>query len=479
MTPSPLLRRAPLALALGLVLLAGACQRQAAPTPAAATPAKPAATAPVAAGSTAEGSHLTAVDDFDAGMAKAKAEGKAVLVDAWAPWCHTCLSMQNYVINDPSLASLASRVVLVELDTDKPENAKFLETYKVSVWPTFFVIDPASGQATGLWPGSASVREFRGFVEDGLAGIEVAHAGGDDGKSPAHHMVAAKAAQAAGQYAVAAKHYEEAVGVADAAWPRRSEALMGWLFSLDQAGDAATCVRVGRAHLAEVQGAAVPADYSATLLSCAGDEKAGPDAKAATADALARLRAFTASPPADASADDRADAWNILGATLADAGDKDGARHAQEMRLAILEKAAAGIEDPLLAQTYDYALAQAYVALDRGDDAVKMLEAREKELPTSYEPPARLGSALAKMGRLPQAVAAYDRAIAKSYGPRQLLYFKQKADAQKLMGDIPGQVATLRAQVAAYEALGKGHADPEGLAAAKQRLAEAEQKRGT
>jgi tetratricopeptide (TPR) repeat protein len=477
MTHHRLLTRAPLALALGVVLLAGACQRQAAPAPAGTAAAPAAAPATPAATADAAGAKLIAVEDFDAGMAKAKAEGKAVLVDAWAPWCHTCLSMQNYVLNDPSLASLGSRVVLVELDTDKPENAHFLETYKVSVWPTFFVIDPATGKATGLWPGSASVREFRGFVEDGLAGIEMAHAGNDDGKSPAHHMVAAKAAQAAGDYAAAARHYEEAVGVADAAWPRRSEALMGWLFSLDQAGDAAGCVRVGRAHLAEVQGAAVPADYSATLLSCAGSDKAGPDAAAAKADALARLRAFTASPPPDASADDRADAWNILGATLAESGDKAGARHAQEMRLAILEKAAAGIEDPLLAQTYDYALAQAYVALDRGDDAVKMLKAREKELPTSYEPPARLGSALAKMNRLPEAVQAYDRAIAKSYGPRQLLYFRQKADAQALMGDIPGQVATLRAQVAAYEALGKGHADPEGLAAAKKRLSEAEQKR--
>jgi tetratricopeptide (TPR) repeat protein len=466
------LRLATLSSALLAALLATACQRAAAPAPSAA----PAASMAPAAAATVPAAHLAAVEDFAAGMAKAKAEGKAVLVDAWAPWCHTCLSMQNYVLNDPSLASLGSRVVLVELDTDKPENAHFLETYKVSVWPTFFVIDPASGKATGLWPGSASVREFRGFVEDGLAGIEMAH-GGDDGKSPAHHMVAAKAAQAAGDYAAAARHYEEAVGVADAAWPRRSEALMGWLFSLDQAGDAAACVRVGRAHLAEVQGAAVPADYSATLLSCAGSDKAGPDAAAAKADALARLRAFTASPPADASADDRADAWNILGATLAEAGDKAGARHAQEMRLAILEKAAAGIDDPLLAQTYDYALAQVYVALDRGDDAVRMLEAREKELPTSYEPPARLGSALAKMNRLPQAVAAYDRAITKSYGPRQLLYFRQKADAQALMGDIPGEVATLRAQVAAYEALGKGHADPEGLAAAKTRLSEAEQKR--
>ena len=44
--------------------------------------------------------------------------------------------MQNYVLNDPSLAPLAKRVVLVELDTDKPENAAFLEKYTVNVWPT-------------------------------------------------------------------------------------------------------------------------------------------------------------------------------------------------------------------------------------------------------------------------------------------------------------------------------------------------------
>ena len=37
--------------------------------------------------------------------------------------------MQNYVLNDPALASLGERVVLVELDTDKPENAAFLERY--------------------------------------------------------------------------------------------------------------------------------------------------------------------------------------------------------------------------------------------------------------------------------------------------------------------------------------------------------------
>jgi len=418
------------------------------------------------------------VTDVAQGMAQAKAEGKAVLVDAWAPWCHTCLSMQNYVLNDPSLASLATRVVLVELDTDKDENAGFLQSYKVSVWPTFFVIDPATSKAAGMWPGSASAKEFRGFVEDGLAGIEAEHAAGGDPASTPRLMMAAKSAQASGDYPAAAWAYEKAVAGADAGWPRRSEALMGWVFSLEHAKKPDDCVRIGRAHLAEVQGAAVPADYAATLLSCTGDAKPGPDTTAARADAVARIRAITENPPPEATADDRADALNILSGALADAGDAAGARKAQEGRLAVLQAAAKGIQDPLLAQTFDYARAQAFVALDRGDEAVAMLEAREKQLPDSYEPPARLASALNKMNRLPEALAAYDRAIAKSYGPRQLLYIRQKAEAQGRMGDAAGQVATLKAEVAGYEALTGGHVNAEGLADAKKRLAEAEHKRG-
>jgi thiol-disulfide isomerase/thioredoxin len=456
------------ALSIALSLALAACQQAEAPKPAAA--AAPAAKPAAAAAAAPAFAHL---ENFDEGMAKAKAEGKAVLVDAWAPWCHTCLSMQNYVLNDASLAPLAERVVLVELDTDKPENASFLEKYKVSVWPTFFVIDPASGEATGLWPGSASVNEFRGFVQDGLAGIEAKDA---DPDSPVHLVVAAKSKQASGDFAAAAKDYARAIEKAPADWPRRNEALAGWLFSLQQADQAAECVKVGRAHLSEVQGAAVPADYAGTLLDCAGEAKEG-EAKAAHAEAVARLREFTANPPADASADDRADAWNILSGALSDDGDEAGAKQAQEQRLAVLEKAAAGIEDPLLAQTFDYQRAQAYVMLKRGDEAVKMLEAREKELPNSYEPPARLASALSKMDKLPEALVAVDRAIAKSYGPRQLLYVKQKADIQGRMGDHKAQVETLKQEVAGYEALAKGHARPEALEDARKRLAEA-QKQG-
>ena len=59
---------------------------------------------------------------------------------------------------------------------------------------------------------------------------------------------------------------------------------------------------------------------------------------------------------------------------------------------------------PEMAQTFDYARANAYVALGRADEAVAMLTRRERELPDSYEPPARLARVLFKSGRLPEAL---------------------------------------------------------------------------
>ena len=48
-------------------------------------------------------------DDWIAALVKAREENKPLVVDVWAPWCHTCLSMKHYVLSDPSMASFADR----------------------------------------------------------------------------------------------------------------------------------------------------------------------------------------------------------------------------------------------------------------------------------------------------------------------------------------------------------------------------------
>ncbi|MEZ4312222.1 MAG: thioredoxin family protein [Polyangiaceae bacterium] len=418
-------------------------------------------------------------DDVEAAAARAKAEGKALFVDVWAPWCHTCLSMKSYVLNEPALRPLASRVVFAAIDSDRPSSARFLESHKVNVWPTFFVIDPTNDVVAGAWPGSASLSEMRAFIEDGVATIDAMRAGTLAEGSPLRLVAEARAAQAGGDPAKAAALFERAAGGLAADHPRRSEVRMGWIFALYAAKEPARCAEVGRAHVAEVKGAAVPADFSSFLIACAEklpDAEKGP----AMAAAIERLRQVTGSPSPEAAADDRADAWGILAEALEATGDEKGARAALETKLSILEKAAAAAPSPEVAATYDYARAGTYVALGQGEKAIAMLEERERQMPGSYEPPARLSGVLFKMGRSAEAKAAIDRAIGKAYGPRKLGYLRLRASIAEKLGDTAGVVATLREEVQGWEALPAGQKNAAGLADAQKRLeaAEASEKAG-
>jgi thioredoxin-like negative regulator of GroEL len=411
-------------------------------------------------------------NDVPGALAKARAEKKALFIDAWAPWCHTCLSMQNYVLNDPALRPLASRVVFTAIDTDREDSASFLERYHVKAWPTFFLVDPADERVVAYWPGSASVQEMRGFIEEGLQ--QIAGTAAD----PASRALAeARAAHAAGKVEQAAELYGKAIAAAQPSWPNRSAAIVGLLNTLGGAHSWEPCVKAGMEHLPTVTGASMPADAAALLLRCAGNLPAGNEQRAkAESAAIKRLAEVTAQPPEGVTVDDRADAFDILSDALATAGDDKGAKKAQETRLALMEEAARNASSPEKAHTFDYGRANAYLALGRADEAIRMLEQREKEIPASYEPPARLASVLFKVGKLPEALAAADRALERSYGPRRLRYLKLRSEILQKMGDRQGELLTLRQEFRGYEMLAPGQANPELLADARRRLQEAERR---
>lgn len=449
-------------------LLASGCAEV--PPPAAPTTAPSASTAVAAPRPATSDSFSFIEDDLPGATAKARAEGKVLFLDTWAPWCHTCLSMQAYVLHDPSLRPLADRVVFAAIDTDKPSSAAFLERHAIKAWPTFFVLDPASDRVLGYWSGSGSVGEIRGLIEESLA-LRDDSAPKDEASRA---FAEARAAHAAGELDRAIRTYETAVSTSAASWPRRSAAILGWIQALHGAKVWEKCARAGISHLREITGAALPADASSYVLDCADHLPEGPDRVAARNAAVTRLRAITARPPEGTTVDDRADALGILAEALEATGDAAGAKKAQEDRLALLEAAARAAKTPEEAHTFDYLRANTYVALGRADEAIRMLEQRERELPTSYEPPARLASVLSKTGKLPEAQAAVERAIARAYGPRKLRYLKLRADIQKKRGDLAGELATLRDEVKGYEALPPGQASPESLADARARLADAE-----
>jgi tetratricopeptide (TPR) repeat protein len=448
-----------------------------APEPAPAHSAPPAAApAPTAAAPPASSTPAAKLDflhdDVPGAMARARREGKALFIDAWAPWCHTCLSMKHYVFVDPSLAPLAERMLFVAVDTDREQNAEFVEKYPIDAWPTFFILDPEKGDVLGFWPGAASVREIRDLS---LAALEVFDADRSRDKSPDPNLVAlvrARAAQAERRYDQAASGYATLVARAPRSFPQRSEAIAGWVSSLSRAGRAAECAEVGLRHLDQVTGAALPADFSRTVFGCASALENAAKRRQGREAVLARLRALVASPPVESSLDDRADALDILAWALEESGDAEGTRQVHEQRLQMLEQAAKSAPTPQAASTYDYQRATAYLALGRAEEAVKMLEQRETELPDSYEPPARLASVLAEMRRYPEALAAIDRALAHAYGPRRLRYLALKARIQRALGDRTGQTTTLEQEVAGWKALGK-RAAANQLKDAERRLAAA------
>ncbi|WP_437573284.1 thioredoxin family protein [Sorangium sp. So ce887] len=473
---SPASLSALLALASLAACAADSSPRASAPPAAAASPPAAAASSPAARPEPAAAARppLEFIrDDLPGAREKARAEGKALFVDAWAPWCHTCLSMKHYVLTDPSLRPFAERVVFADIDTDRPENAPFLERHEVTVWPTFFVLEPADGEVVGLWRGAASVQELRELLREALHAMDSRAASALPADDPNRLLVEAKRAHSAGDHAAAASAYQRAVARGGEAWPRRSEALLGLLSALRRK-DAAACADLGRAHVGEVKGAALPADFASVLLSCAAALPDGKAQRAAREAAVARLRSIVESPPADSSADDRADAWGLLAEGLQALGDAAGARAANESKLAVLERAAKEAKAPEAAAAYDYGRAMAYLALSRGDEAVAMLKEREAQMPASYEPPARLAQVLHAMGREAEALAAVERAIGRAYGPRRLRYLKLRAEIQQRLGQGAEQVATLREEVAGYEALPKGLASQAALDDARRRLAEAE-----
>lgn len=412
-------------------------------------------------------------DDFDAALARANAERKLLFVDAWAEWCHTCKSMQAFVFTEPALAPLAERVVFLALDTEKPENAAFLEQYAVSVWPSFFAIDPASKRLIGYWPGSASLAELRDFVQQSLDAQEALTQATLDPKSPLALLIQAKTSQTRGDAVRAAALYEQALAKAPPDWSRRSEALHGRLWSLAQSRQIGPCNRFGERHLGEVTGSSLPAFFASIFLGCLEHEP-NPQRRARLREqVIAHLAELLASPEATMSADDREDTWRILSVAYSAAGRRAEAHQARLERLKVLEAAAEAASSPQAKTTFDAARADMYLALGRGRDAVQMLQARMRELPDSYEPAARLATVHERLGQNEAALSTLDIAIARAYGPRRLKYLAQRARLLEQLGRRSEQIETLRAEVAGYESQRGGQANAARAEDAQARLEKA------
>ena len=443
-------------LAIALFLTLTACSKRPPPT----APAAP-ADASIAVPAVSTGPAFIE-DDVAAAIAAAKASGKVVFVDAWAPWCHTCLSMQRDVLSTPTLAAFSDRVVFVAVDTDRPENNAFLLRFAVTLWPTFFVID-ADEHLLAVHPGSMDLTETAAFVD---AAIRSSREAAKEG--PERELLDGHAAFVAGDVVGAFKHYETASSMA---WARRTEAVLGGMRALSTSKDWAGCLGFGTAHLRDVERGGAPGDLATSVLSCAhrlGDEAIEARTRLLVRD---RLLELVKNVPPGSAVDDRADVLATLADLQDELGDKAAAQATHTTRLKILEDDAAKATTPKQAQVHDYARLNSLLALGRGDEAVALFQHRVRQLPDDYEPWARLASTLFKLDRPALALPAVQQAIRLSYGTRRLRYRQLEADIAKKTNDIAAERAALQALLQDAATLPPALTDEALTAAARDRLA--------
>lgn len=417
-------------------------------------------------------------DAPEAAFAAARAAGKRVVIDLWAPWCHTCLSMQNFVLTAENLPKTAERFVWLAVDTEREENAELLERLPVSVWPTFYVVDVDERGTSGLeirgrWLGAASPAQFNRFLAESDRSAALAREA--DPGDPLRTLATGDELAARGQHAEAARVYAAALKQAPADWARRPETWVATMTALAKAKDYPGCLEAASSGLNETGKSASTVDFAHHALACAEQIRSQGAKVAALRGAIARrLGPLCEQGSAELSPDDRADACDKLAAAWTALGRAEKARRATLERLAVLERASAG-KPADVALTYDWARTDALLQLGRAEEALAVATEREQQLPGNYNPPHYRAKSFKALGRWQEGLTAIERALSLAYGPRKIGLMTLQVDLLLGAGQKAEAVRALNEQLALYRALPAGQRQPAAEARVEQRLRETSQ----
>jgi hypothetical protein len=380
--------------------------------------------------------------------------------------------MQNFVLTAENLPTATDQFVWLAVDTERESNASLLEQLPVSVWPTFYVVDPSVSEAPairGRWLGAASPAQFARFLAESERSAALAAQGTGSGSAESA-LAEGDALAARGELAAAADAYGVALRRAPPGWSRRPETLVAQITALYKAKRYPACLELGRAHRADTGQSASAVDFAAYALECADEAPTGSASAAELRRGLVSLLTpLCESGSLELSPDDRADACDKLAAAHTSLDDAARARAATLSRLAILDAAAAG-KPPEIALTYDWARTDALIALGRAEEALALASQRERELPGNYNPPHYRAKSLKALGRWQEGLDALERALSLAYGPRRIGLLTLKADLLAGANRTADARAVLEEQLAAYRALPAGQRQPAAEARVEQRL---------
>jgi cytochrome c-type biogenesis protein CcmH/NrfG len=384
-------------------------------------------------------------DDYGRALSEARASRRLLFVDAWAPWCHTCLSMKAYTFRDPKVRARGGDLVWAAIDTEKPANAEWVAAHPMHAWPTLFVVDPESGKTLLEWPNSATPDELTRLLELAQASL---HHEGVLAKAEARELDG-NAAVAAGRADEAIGDWREALAVAPAGWPGRAatlESLLERLFASRRADDDAACATTAERELPKVPRGGARAATIAVM--CATRMQAGA-ARAPLLDrAVQRARAMAVDENEPMLPDDRSGLYEVITDALKEDGRAAEAKSTATEWATFLEGEAQRASDPAARAVFDAHRLDAYLAIGAPERAIPMLEATARDQPGDYNPPARIARAYLAMKRFDDALIAIDHALALVYGPRALRLYATKADILEAKGDRARAAATLKDGIA-------------------------------
>lgn len=374
--------------------------------------------------------------------------------------------MRAFVLTDRSLARHAGRFVWLEINTEDARTAAFQRRYRVSVWPTFFVLDAAAERATLRWIGGLTLPQMHTLLDEFSR------------PAPASPALLAALMRADSLFGAAADSaaipaYDAVLKAAPPDWPGYSRTIESQMYALSRTGGNERGVALAREALPRLGRSVSALNVASSGLECA---LALPDSDATRRAAEPQLEEETLSLVTDtsfvAAADDRSGGWiSLLDAREAVQDSVGRLRVAGEWS-AFLDGQAARAKTPEQRMVFDSHRLSAYLALGQPERAVPMLARSERDAPKDYNPPARLAIAFKEMQRWDEALAASDRAMALAYGPRKMLLFTTRADIFKGRGDRGSERRTIEDAIAFGEALPEGQRPTRSISRLRQRLAQ-------
>ncbi len=422
-------------LGLAIALIFPGC---AASPPASATRAPHAANAgPSTQAPVAKGPVPFIDDDYPKALAEARAKHLPLFVDAWATWCHTCMSMRSYVFTDPLIKAKRDSFVWLAIDTERPENAAFLKQFPIEALPTLFVIDPATETPSMKWLGSLTATELVSLLEVTPASGEAAAA-----------LDRGNQASAKGAAREAISAYRDALKTAPPGWTARATAVDMLVSRLGEVKDHAACAELAGDEVGKLPAGTSRLNVALNGTTCALELPKDAPARAKLGVLLAELSRAVVDPALPVLADDRSGAFEELVYALKSEGEGAEAKRVAGTWAAFLEGEAKKATNPAARAVFDPHRLSAYLELGEAERALPMLAESERDLPNDYNPPARIARADFELKRFPDALAAAARARQKAYGPRKLKIYLLTADIFAAQGDHAGEKAILREALA-------------------------------